>query len=293
MSRYHPRYHGSGVMVYWHVDRNSICIYSQLKSCASSEVASMIEGILRHCTDKEVQQGYVDTHGASEVGFAFSHLLGFDLLPRLKDINRQKLSLSDSSDQKKYPHLQLILDQAIRWKAIENQYDQLVKYAAALKLGTANAETIMKRFTHHNLKHPVYKALRELGRALKTIFLCQYLMSEKLRQEINSGLNIVERWNGVNDFIFYGKTGDFRSHRPEELELSMLCLHLLQLSMVYINTLMLQQVIQDSQWLERMTQDDKRAITPLLSSHIRPYGEFTLDMTQRLPLTHPPLQRAA
>ncbi|MDP5021037.1 MAG: transposase, partial [Rickettsiaceae bacterium] len=30
MSRWHPRYHSKGVMVYWHVDTNSICIYSQL-----------------------------------------------------------------------------------------------------------------------------------------------------------------------------------------------------------------------------------------------------------------------
>jgi hypothetical protein len=36
---------------------------------------------------------YVDTHGQSEVAFAFCHLLGFNLMPRLKNIARQKLSL--------------------------------------------------------------------------------------------------------------------------------------------------------------------------------------------------------
>ena len=34
-------------MIYWHVEKNSICIYSQLKTCSSSEVAAMIEGVLR------------------------------------------------------------------------------------------------------------------------------------------------------------------------------------------------------------------------------------------------------
>ena len=96
MSMYHPRYHGSGVMVYWHVDKNSICIYSQLKTCVSSEVAAMIEGVLRHCTKMDVQKNYVDTHGASEVGFAFSHLLGFELLPRFKNIHSQKLYVSQN-----------------------------------------------------------------------------------------------------------------------------------------------------------------------------------------------------
>ena len=68
-----------------------ICIYSQLKRCSSSEVAAMIEGLLRHCTEMSVEKNYVDSHGQSEVAFAFCHLLGFDLLPRLKGISKKKL----------------------------------------------------------------------------------------------------------------------------------------------------------------------------------------------------------
>nr|WP_246233326.1 transposase [Aurantimonas aggregata] len=83
MTEWHARYGGRGVMIYWHVEKQSICIYSQLKRCSSSEVASMIEGVLRHCTDMEIQRQYVDSHGQSAVGFAFCHLLGFELAPRL------------------------------------------------------------------------------------------------------------------------------------------------------------------------------------------------------------------
>lgn len=293
MSRWHPRYHGIGVMVYWHVDKNSLCIYSQLKSCVSSEVAAMIEGVLRHCTDMDVQKNYVDTHGASEVGFAFAYLLCFQLLPRFKNIHQQRLYIAEKGDANKYANLTSILKRDIHWASIEAQYDQMIKYATALKIGTASAEMIMNRFKNQKTPHPVYKGLSELGKALKTIFLCQYLMSEALRQEIHEGLNVVERWNGVNDFISYGKTGAFRSNKPEELELSMLCLHLLQLSLVYINTVMLQQVIQESHWLNKMTMEDKRAISPLLSEHINPYGKFILNLNERIPLNHPPIQRAA
>ena len=51
MTEWHARYGGRGVMIYWHVERKAACIYSQLKRCSSSEVAAMIEGVLRHCTD--------------------------------------------------------------------------------------------------------------------------------------------------------------------------------------------------------------------------------------------------
>src|SRR5262249_50933998 len=65
MTEWHIRYRGPGIMVYWHVEKKSACIYSQLKSCSSSEVAAMIEGVLRHCTEMEVEKQYVDSHGQS------------------------------------------------------------------------------------------------------------------------------------------------------------------------------------------------------------------------------------
>ena len=63
LTEWHVRYRGPGIMVYWHVDRKAACIYSQVKSCSSSEVAAMIEGVLRHCTDMEIDRQYVDSHG--------------------------------------------------------------------------------------------------------------------------------------------------------------------------------------------------------------------------------------
>jgi TnpA family transposase len=45
-----------------------------LRACSASELAAMIEGLPRHCTDAEIEADYTDTHGASVVGFAFCHL---------------------------------------------------------------------------------------------------------------------------------------------------------------------------------------------------------------------------
>jgi TnpA family transposase len=50
-----------------------------------------------------------------------------------------------------------------------------------------------------------YQDVLELGKVRKTIFLCEYLHSEALRQEIQEGLNVVENWNSANGFIWYGK----------------------------------------------------------------------------------------
>ena len=279
------RYGGRGVMIYWHVERKATCIHSLLKTCSSSEVAAMIEGVLRHCTEMEVERQYVDSHGQSEVGFAFTHLLGFDLLPRLKDIAGQKLYLPDLALSEQLPLLKPVAAQrAIRWELIEQQYEPMVKYTTALRLGLADPESILRRFTQANAQHPVYAALKELGKVIKTIFLCEYLGNEALRREIHEGLNVVENWNATTDFVFYGKGGEISTNRLEDQEVSMLCLHLVQNCLVYVNTLMLQRVLEDDQWRERMTAEDWRGLTPLIYQHVNPYGIFRLDMTTRLDL---------
>ena len=280
MTEWHIRYRGPGIMIYWHVEKNSVCIYSQLKRCSSSEVAAMIRGILNHETDMEVDAGYVDTHGQSEIGFAFSHLLNFDLLPRLKGIHRQKLIRPDYDGE--YSNLNLILRGVVNWDLIIQQYDLIIKYTTALRLGTAEPEAILRRFTRDNIRHPAYKALLELGKAIKTIFLCRYLNSEDLRREIHEGLNVIENWNGTNGFIFYGRSGEISTNRIEEQELSMLCLHLLQLCLVYINTLMIQALLAKPEWKDKFTNEDRRALCPLIYEHINPYGLFPLDMETRL-----------
>ena len=79
-----------------------------------------------------------------------------------------------------------------------------MKYATALRLGTAAAADILRRFTRSNLQHPTYRALVELGKALRMTFVCRYLHRMELRREIHEGLNVVENWNSANDFILYG-----------------------------------------------------------------------------------------
>jgi len=283
-TQWHVRYGGRGIMIYWHVERNSLCIHSQLKSPSSSEVASMVEGVIHHCTEMEVDHQYVDSHGQSTVAFAFCRLLGFQLLPRLKAIHSQKLHRPETGKADAYANLQLILSKPIDWELVRQQYDQMIKYTTALRLGTAETEAILRRFTKKNVQHPTYKALAELGKAIKTIFLCRYLHSKELRREINEGLNVVEQWNAATDFVFFARRGELVSNRPEDHEISMLALHLIQNCMVYINTLMIQKVLAQPHWHGRLTPRDYAALTPLIWEHVNPYGRFDLDMNARLAL---------
>ena len=56
MTQWRPRY------IYWHVETNAVCIYAQTKTFSNSEVAAMIEGLVRHDTEMRVEKNFVDSH---------------------------------------------------------------------------------------------------------------------------------------------------------------------------------------------------------------------------------------
>ena len=276
MTEWHVRYGGRGVMIYWHVER-TVCIYSQLKRCSSSEVAAMIEGVLRHCTEMEVQKP-TSTATARARWRSPSAISSASSSCRVSRVSRPSNCTARSpASPTRIPDLRPVLSRPIDWDLIRRQYDEMVKFATALRLGTVAAADILRRFTRANLQHPTYRALVELGKALRTTFLCRYLHRMELRREIHEGLNVIESWNGANDFILYGRGGEIATNRLEDQEATMLALHLLQNCMVYVNTLMLQRVLGEPIWLERMGANEQRALTPLFWGHVNPYGTFQLD----------------
>jgi TnpA family transposase len=283
-TEWHSRYGGRGVLIYWHVERGSVVVHSQHLTCSASEVHAMVEGAIRHGTSMSVEANYTDSHGQSEIGFGITRLLGFDLLPRIKQINKVRLYRPAAGDPDAYPALMPALTRPIRWELITQQYDQMIKYATAIRAGTASTEAILRRFTR-SASHPTYQAMLELGRAQKTIFAARYLRDRDLQRQINEGLNVIESWNRANSVIFYGKGGDIATNRRDEQELSVLCLRILQAALVYVNTLMLQDVLADPGWTEILTSEDQRGLTPLFWMHVLPYGEVRLDMTSRLSLS--------
>jgi TnpA family transposase len=89
-------------------------------------------------------KNFVDSHGASFVGFGITRLLDFDLIARFKQISTMKLYVPGRGDQHAYPALAPALTRLVRWDVIENNYDLMMKYATAIRLRTASTEALLR-----------------------------------------------------------------------------------------------------------------------------------------------------
>jgi hypothetical protein len=109
----------------------------------------------------------------------------------------------------------------------------------------------------------------------------------QIRQHLGFREATVADGQALNDFILFGTGGEIATNRQEDRELTMLALHLLQNCLVFINTLMIQRVLSEAAWEKQLTAEDLRGLTPLMYSHISPYGAFLLDMHTHLDLERP------
>jgi hypothetical protein len=128
-------------------------------------------------------------------------MLGFSLLPRLKRIGAQRLYRSDAGTS---GPLACSLTSAVPAHRLGPDRPPV---------GPDDALRHRPQTGHRRHRgHPTYRALAELGRAVKTVFLCEYLSSEQLRREVHEGLNVIENWNSANGLIYFGKGGEIASN---------------------------------------------------------------------------------
>ena len=125
----------------------------------------MIEGVLRHCTDLEIRRQYVDSHGQSEVAFAFCKLLGFELAPRLKAIARQKLCLPRPGMKGDLPNLMQVIKHPVTITTTAADESHWVVSAPAGRLRRGRVPHGLPQDRRPVLEEGIHARRRPLGRA--------------------------------------------------------------------------------------------------------------------------------
>ena len=147
---------------------------------------------------------------------------------------------------------------------------------ATIKLRHSSASQLFKRLSSYAKDHPLYRALKEFGRIIKTQFILTYFDDLELRQRIEKQLNKVELANRFSKAVFFANNQEFQHGSREEQEISTACKVLIQNAIVLWNTLYLSQQLSNTGNAEER-DEMLNAITggSLLSwQHVNLQGEY-------------------
>ncbi len=122
-------------------------------------------------------------------------------------------------------------------KLLKSQWDNILRLLCTIKLRESKASEILARLSSYSKQHPLYRALKELGRIYKTIFLLRYLTETPLRQAITKQSNKVELSHDFANAVFFARNREFKVATKDEQQIALSCRHLIQNSIILWNYL--------------------------------------------------------
>ena len=277
LSEYHIRYGGYGGIAYHHVSDTYVALFSHFISCGTWEAVYIIEGLLQNISDIQPHTIHADTQGQSTPVFALSHMLGIKLMPRIR--NWKDLNFFRPSDDTVYKHIDSLFKDAIDWVKIENHWQDILQVVLSIQTGKVSSAVLLRKLGNYSRKNRLYQAFQELGRVIRTVFLLQYISDMKLRQQITAATNIVEAYNGFSKWFFFGGFGVIANNDPVEQEKIIKYNDLVANAVIFQNVVDLTDVLRDLLKAGHLiNREDVAALSPYMTSHIRRFGDYLIDM---------------
>jgi TnpA family transposase len=152
---------------------------SATSSFAAFEAVYILDGLLKNENDIQPDVLHADTQGQSEPVFALAHLLGIELMPRIR--NWKNLDLCRPDRNGRYDHVDSLFSGTVNWALIETHFSDMLRVVLSIRAGRISAFIILRRLGTYSRKNRLYQAFSELGRVLRTGFLLRYISDQQLR----------------------------------------------------------------------------------------------------------------
>jgi TnpA family transposase len=253
-------------------------IFHGLAFCASDREAWYVLDGLMHNEIVESDVHSTDSHGSTDIIFALTYLLGIDFQPRIKQFHLAKLH--GMAGMKIEQQLEYIINAGpnINTQIIAQEWDNILRLVTSIKLKHTVPSQILKRLNSYALQNPLYQALKELGKVVRTIFLLRYMDDETMRQRIHQQLVKGESLNGLGAAIGYGNGGKIIYANKEELLIMEGSRRLLENVVICWNYLYLTRLIIKANPTERAELlKIIPEISPVAWEHHNFQGEFDFD----------------
>jgi TnpA family transposase len=282
LSEYHIRYGGYGGIGYYHVSDTYIALFSHFIPCGVWEAVYILDGLLKNKSDIQPDVLHADTQGQSEPVFALAHLLGIELMPRIR--NWKNIDLCRPDRKARYEHIDSLFGETINWALIETYFPDMLRVVLSIKAGRISASTILRRLGTYSRKNRLYQAFCELGRAIRTGFLLRYISDQELRSLIQGATNKSEALNRFLQWAFFGGEGIITENSRDEQRKAIKYNHLVANCLIFHNLCSLTRLVRNlEQRGESVPEDALAAISPYLTEHINRFGDYTLNLDRKPP----------
>ena len=280
----HIRYGGYGGIAYRLIADNYIALFTRFIPCGVWEAVYILQGMLDNHSDIQPDKVHADTQGQSLPVFGLAHLLGIELLPRIR--NWKDLILYRPDKTTRYQHIDALFatDKTIDWDLIETHWPDLMRVALSIRAGKITSVALLRRLGHDSHKNKLYRAFRELGRVMRTIVLLRYLSDPALRDSIAVITNRMESFHNFCQWLSFGSdvlADNDPVHQEKLVKLNELLANCLIYSTTLDITMLVNDLVAEGEHIEH---EDLALISPYITTPIRRFGRWELDLTPPPPV---------
>ncbi len=278
LSEYHIRYGGYGGIGYYHVSDTYIALFSHFIPCGVYEAIYILDGLIKNTSDIRPDAVHGDTQAQSTPVFALGHILGIELMPRIRNI--KDLTFFKPDKDVRYQHIQqLFTGPAIDWDLIERHYEDLMRVAVSIKAGMVTPSTLLRRLGSASRKNKLYFAFRELGRVVRTMFLLRYISDPELRRTVHAETNKAEEFHQFAGWAFFGGEGimaeNVRHEQRKVVKYNHLVANMILLNTVHKMSKLLKEMLDKGQY--EISEELLSGLAPYRTSHINRFGDYLMD----------------
>ncbi len=195
-----------------------------------------------------------------------------------------QMSIEGRSMLDAYPALSNHIGAPINTTLILDHWDDLLHLAASITTRAVVPSTILKKLSASPKESQLAKALRELGRIERSLFMIEWYSSSTLRRRCQAGLNKGEAAHKLKRAVFFHERGELRDRSFESQAFRASGLNLVVSAIVHWNTVYLDRAVTELKRAGRNLPDTLlKHISPLSWEHINLTGIYTWDSEQHLP----------
>ncbi len=281
LSEYHIRYGGYGGIGYYHVSDMYIALFSHFIPCGVYEAIYILDGLMKNESDIQPDTVHGDTQSQSTPVFALAHLLGINLMPRIR--KPKSLIFYRPDPKQKYEHIDALFGESINWSLIKTHLPDMLRIALSIKAGKITPSAILRRLGSKSVKNKLYFAFRELGRVIRTKFLLEYISDTEIRKTVQSATNKNEEFNNFAQWLMFGQGGVIAENLKFSQRKIIKYNHLVANLVTLHNVNAMTQVLNDLQD-EGVELTDKliAGLAPYRTKHINRLGDYLLNLARKI-----------